>query len=717
MTRVLFMLCNLSAPDQKIFPATVDNIVTLLMTNVDENKLQLRNNTEAVLKYLEEKSVVRVEHNPGSPDVYFFLSEDESEVDRIIKGTKVDNNRMAEELRTIFFRHLGNPQPKALYNGNNFSVSWTIQGRICLGTNNAQLPVEFLIDMDGRTPEEMAFQNDRKKMLFLVNQEYAHDNRLRDEFFWFCQVQEYVSHGATSEQRVKTNEEFKKRAADLYDKSILPGFKKLLDKVPVVIGQSLLPNGALGTKTGAERYNEALRQHFEQLYSSSKLVAGSEIPKTPDELKSKIRRAIQPNEYVIAPLSPAEEAVENKLNWKGHDYTLSDLIADFQAVPYGWNEVATIYVVNELVRRHLRAYKYKGDPNVDRNRVAETILKERTSYEITSAQKIDPALIEEFLSSWKDIFGQVGSSYSHDSSELFHQCREADDSPINAVARLYGTYSSDLSKCSAFTLAKVLDDAIVLMRDKWHAEHDPEKFFKLIIADRQLGKDTMDKCKKVVDFHHNQKDLYKQIVEFVKDNEDNFTYLPDESNYDVAFIKNILKDDWPVDVMPAYKKRMNILTAQINDTRNALKKEIEEEYFKLYDELRTFADDNNVPISILPSLQSQVYTKTSSSVISTLKLNLTTIASYRTHCMEKILDEKTRLEAAEAEKKQREIQQQGGGEPTTPVKTKTVRKVSSRVIFKTPQTIANDADIEAYVSTVRAKLKEQLSGNDELVIL
>ena len=162
---------------------------------------------------------------------------------------------------------------------------------------------------------------------------------------------------------------------------------------------------------------------------------------------------------------------------------------------------------------------------------------------------------------------------------------------------------------------------------------------------------------------------------------------------------------------------MNILTAQINDTRNALKKEIEEEYFKLYDELRTFADDNNVPISILPSLQSQVYTKTSSSVISTLKLNLTTIASYRTHCMEKILDEKTRLEAAEAEKKQREIQQQGGGEPTTPIKTKTVRKVSSRVIFKTPQTIANDADIEAYVSTVRAKLKEQLSGNDELVIL
>lgn len=718
VTRVLFMLCNLSAPDQKIFPATVDNIVTLLMTNVDENKLQLRNNTEDVLQYLVEKSVVRVERGSGSPDVYYFLSEDESEVDRLIKNTRVDNNRMAEEYRTIFFRHFGNPQPKVTYNGNSYSVSWTIQGRTCLGPANAQLQVVFLVDGDDRTPEEIAFQEgDKKKMQFLVGPEYTTNSKLRDDFFWFCQVQEYVSHGAINEQRAKTNDEFKKRAADLYEKSILPGFKKLLDKVPVVINQSVLPSGALGTKTGAERYNEALRQHFDQLYSSSKLVAGSEIPRNAEELKAKIRRPIGANEYAISPLSPAEEAVENKLRWKGHDYTLSDLISDFQSVPYGWNEFATIYIVNELVRRHMRAYKYKGDPNVDRNRVAETVVRERSSYEITSAQKIDPALIEEFLASWKDIFGQVGTSYSHDSSELYHQCREDDNSPLNKIAAMYGDYAIELANCSANTLAKVLKEAIALMSDKWRAEHDPEKFFRLIIADRQLGKDTMDKCKKVVDFHHNQRDLYKQIVDFVKDNEDNFTYLPEDCADNITFIKGILTDEWPVDTMPSYKKRMNILTMKINETRAALKQEIEQGYAKVYEELNEFASDNNVPNTILPSLQSQVVTKTGSSVISTLKLNLTTIASFRTYWMEKILDEKARIETAEAERKQREQAQNGGTQGSVVVKTKTVRKVSSRVIFKTPQTIANDADIDAYVSSVRAKLKEQLSGNDELVIL
>ena len=357
--------------------------------------------------------------------------------------------------------------------------------------------------------------------------------------------------------------------------------------------------------------------------------------------------------------------------------------------------MATIYVVNELVRRHMRAYKYKGDPNVDRNRVAETILKERTSYEITSAQKIDPALIEEFLASWKDIFGQVGSSYSHDSSELFHQCREDDNSPINKIASNYRTYASELSKCSAFSLAQVLEDAISLMSDKWHAEHDPEKFFRMIIADRQLGKDTMDKCKKVVDFHHNQKDLYKQIVDFVKANEDNFTYLPEDCADDVEFIKKILTDEWPVDTMPSYKKRMNILTMKINDTRNALKKEIEQGYAEVYKELNKFAAENNVPNTILPSLNSQVVTKTGSSVISTLKLNLAGIDSFRDYWMAKIIEAKPKS---------------GGQE-------KKIRKIGVKAVCQTPHSIKSDADIDAYVASVRARLKEQLSGNDELVIL
>ena len=695
VTRVLFMLCNLSPVDQKVFPATIDNMVTLLMTNVDENKLQLKNKTVEALNYLKEKSVVRVEQHPGAQDIWFFLSEDESEVDRLIKNQRVDSNRYADEFRGIFFKHFGNPNPKVIFNGNNFSVSWTILGRTCLGQLNAALPVEFMVDPDGRSANDIAFQNDKKKLVFILGPEYPAGSKLREDFFWYCQVQEYLLGGSTSEQRDKTNKEFKSRAQELYEKSIVPGFKALLDKVPIAAGQALLTPAMLGAKTGAERYTEALKQHFEALYHSSKFVAGPEFPRTQEELKNKIRRPIDPNEYALGVLSTAEEAVENKLKYKGYDVTLSDLINDFQIAPYGWNELSTIYVVNELVRRHLRSFKYHGDPNVDRLKVAETIVKDKTSYEVTSAQKIDPALVEQFLAAWKDIFGQVGVSYSHDSSELFHECRESDNSPINTLTRTYREASSTLSQAGAIALAKVMDDAISLMQDTWHAEHDPEKFFRLIIADRQKGKDTIDKCKKVLDFSRNLAPTYKQIVDFVRENSDNFNYLTEEDRESISAIKQILTDEWPVDSMPAYKKRMTYLKGRIDETRTAIRQQIQTKYSEVYEELVAFAAANDVPNNILPSLQNIVATKTSSNAISTLKLNLSEIDAFRSQWMGKILEAKP----------------QGGG-----TKTK-VRRVSSKAICKTPQSIKTDADIDAYVASIRAKLKAELGDNDELVIL
>ena len=115
----------------------------------------------------------------------------------------------------------------------------------------------------------------------------------------------------------------------------------------------------------------------------------------------------------------------------------------------------------------------------------------------------------------------------------------------------------------------------------------------------------------------------------------------------------------------------------------------------MYEELVSCAAANDVLNNILPSLQNVVATKTSSNAISTLKLNLSEIDAFRTQWMGKILEAKP----------------QGGGPQTK------VRKVSSKAICKTPQSIKNDADIDAYVASIRAKLKAELGDNDELVIL
>lgn len=691
--RVLFMLCNLDPVNQKLFPATVDNIVTLLMTNVDENKLTLKTSVEKTLEYLVEKSVIRVEKGTGTPDVYFFLSEDESEVDRYIKTQKVDNNKMAEELKAIFAKHYGAMNNKVSFNGNNFSLGWTILGRNSFTQSNPDLQVEFMIDSIGATPAQIAFQNEHKKMMVLVCEEYAANKKLANEFYWYCQVQTYLQIPATTEQRDKTNKEFRKRAQELFDKSIAPGFKAILDKAPIICGQNLLSAGILGNKTGADRYNEALKLHFTQLYSYSSLVTGTEFPKSIDELKSKIKRAIDPNEYAIKPMSEAENTIENKLNKVGHDYNLGDLVDDFKKAPYGWSEIATVYTVNELVRRHIRAYSYKGDPNVDRNKIAEVIMGDRPSFTITSAQKINPALISDFLDSWKDIFGMVGVTYSHDSSELFHQCREEDESPLNKAIKSYSNIARDLALAHADGVAKVLDDAVDIMDKQWHAERDPEKFFKLIVADRLKGKDMMDKCKKAVDFDHNQKNIFVAVYNFVQNCKDDFDFLPATFKDDVDFIKKIEKDDWPVDTLPMYKKRMNTLAAELDKVRADLKAKINEAYNQASDELTAFEKGKGINPSILPNIDSKIYSATSTTNIAKLQLELSKVADFKAEWIQKI------IEAA------------GGGA------VKKTKKLSAKSICKTPTTLKSNDDIDTYIESIRTALESQLKDNEEIVIL
>ena len=59
----------------------------------------------------------------------------------------------------------------------------------------------------------------------------------------------------------------------------------------------------------------------------------------------------------------------------------------------------------------------------------------------------------------------------------------------------------------------------------------------------------------------------------------------------------------------------------------------------------------------------------------------------------------------------------GGGGQTHPTPTTRTKKISTRAICKTPTTIKSQSDIDSYIASVKAKLEEQLTNNDEIIIL
>ena len=128
-----------------------------------------------------------------------------------------------------------------------------------------------------------------------------------------------------------------------------------------------------------------------------------------------------------------------------HDVTVADVVRQFAKVPYGWADSCSIYVVNELVRRHLYAFNYNNNPNVSREEVARNIVRESNRFTIEPAKAISQDILNAFIEAWKHIFHVVTVKGCNDYTELFRCCNATYDSaPIRLLINyraLYHTFN------------------------------------------------------------------------------------------------------------------------------------------------------------------------------------------------------------------------------------------------------------------------------------
>ncbi|WP_337581022.1 BREX system P-loop protein BrxC, partial [Paraprevotella clara] len=417
---ILFMICNLKEEDKQQFSATIDNVVTLLMSKVDASKAAIKQEVSAVLAYLIDKAVIRKVKTDAGSEIYEFFTEEESKVAQIIKNQQVDSNTYSDELRNIFFAHFGNPSNKEQFATRSFTVGISIDGRNYL-SNNADIQVDFVTTASTDNPDQYAFSLNNSPqgthLVFFLYPLFKENQELRANFLYYCRVQRFAQEPAISEERQRTKEIFKQRAKELYEKEIKPQFQQMLDTCPVISCANALSPSETGTARKAERYKTLLARHMETLYPFAKLADNREVPRTNPELSAKILRPIDPG-LLVTPTA-AEEKVKNWLDRQPHDVTVADTLRQFARVPYGWSDFATIYFLNELVRRHLYAYNYMGNPNVSREDTARNIVRDAAKFTVERAKAISQELLNAFIEAWKHIFNVVSVKGSNDSTELF----------------------------------------------------------------------------------------------------------------------------------------------------------------------------------------------------------------------------------------------------------------------------------------------------------
>lgn len=705
VANVLFMICNISQTDQLVFPATLDNVTSLLINDMETPRLNIKNEVEKVIEFLCDNNIIRREQGKnGAPETYAFYSEEEMKVAQLIQSQVVDNNTQAEQLKEIFNRYITALRNKEQYKTRSFSVGLTIKQRTFL-SNNPDVQVEFVMDADYESAEQLALQNSNvNRMVYYVGPQYRDNKRLYNAFYWYCQANRYMATPVTSEDNKKTRDEFEKRANELYNGLIKKEFEKILDTCPIISGLSVIDEAELKQKRGNDRYRLAMDKHLSSIYTKANLVDSPSMPRTTEQLKKAILRDINPGEYdgINAELTDAEHEVEIYLNKQFAEVNVSDVLAKFAKAPYGWDNICTLYIINELVRRHNRDYSYANNPNVETSTVAARIVSESNKFTLRQAKVISPQVIQNFTNAWKEIFGISAVPSSTDSTQLFRACRDIESD--RSLAKFIKGYKEIELQIASYPFCQPIREAIDLF-ESWLNERDPLKFFNLVIAAKDEAKVLIDKCKEVVQFTHDQLNKYKELLQSLEENQYNYPFVPMELQGAVTDFLKLKDDPWPIPGLRVYIKLNNQLSGILDGVREELRKKIKAAYNDMFDYLKQVAEKQHVPESVLSDRETVIRVKTTPNNILVLQNNANTDTFYQEQ-VDKIMSyNPPQLPGGE-----------GGGKPEPPVTpVKRIRKASLQTKTKLP--ITNAEDIERYLEGLRQQLEKLLVDQDGVMII
>lgn len=693
VANVLFMICNISQTDQLLFPATIDNVTSLLVNDMETPRLTIKNDVEKVIEFLCDNNIIRREQGKqGAPDTYTFYSEEEMKVAQLIQSQVVDNNTQAEQLKEIFNKYITALRNKEQYMTRSFSVGLTIKQRSFL-SNNPDIMVEFAMDADYESAEQLALQNGaNNRMVYYVGPQFRDNKRLYNAFYWYCQVSRYMATPATTEDNANTRKEFAKRAQELFETLICPEFYKIIDSCPIVSGLSVIDETELGQKRGNDRYRVAIEKHLSSIYTKANLVDRPDIPHTTDQLKKAILRNINPGDYdgLNASLTDAEHEVEIYLNKQFAEVNVADVLSKFSKAPYGWDNICTLFIINELVRRHNRDYSYSNNPNVETSKVASSIVTESNKFTLRQAKVISPQVIQNFISAWKDIFGISAAPSTTDSTQLFRQCRDMDSD--RSLSRYIKGYKDIEQQIIAYPFCQPIREAIELF-ETWLDERDPLQFFNLVINKKSDAQTLIDKCKEIVQFTHDQLPTYNNLIQFVDDNQYNFPFVPLEIQGAVDEFIKVKNDPWPISGLRGYIKLQRQLAGALDQVREGLRKDVRDAYTETFRQLYEICSKSNVESVILPQEDATIHIKTAPSNILQLQNNLSTDAFYQEQ-VKRILD--------------------AVPEPVG-VRERIIKQIS--LDTKTHIPLESPSDIDNYLSKLRTQLLKEIEDGSSVMVI
>jgi hypothetical protein len=405
--------------------ATLDNLVTLCVSKVDDDKLALRQQIEASLNILEQNLLIA-----RQGDEYIFLTNEEKEIEAEIQHTEIELSDETNELSGIIFDEVLRRNNTYRYPENNqdFPVSRFCNGIPKDGSTLNDLVLKFISEADANY--------DDYTDAVCMNQSSEGDGsiivKLAESAYTFKELRTYIRTAKflrlTSGSRPEQERLLRDKAAENHTrrKRIVTDIEGLIkDSSIFALGSELNPKGGTIQAVLDDVYKYVIENSFSKL----KLLK----PYTGGNINQEIQSVLVADDAGQIGLDLNDEGVNPQARMEveahialsedyGRPVTAEDLVKKFSKRPYGWKDEEIVLILARLALANKVTFQSRQQDVKLRSAYDHlTQIRKRTELRIRKVKQQSEANLKIAANLYRDVFSTNAPASE---KELFDQAVE-----------------------------------------------------------------------------------------------------------------------------------------------------------------------------------------------------------------------------------------------------------------------------------------------------
>jgi flavodoxin len=526
----------------KEMPSDIDNIATLLLAHVDDDKLDIKKRIEESLKRLIRETLIQ-----KNGEEYVFLTHEEQDVNKEIKNMKVDSADVLQKVGDILFTEIYSDKKFKYSNKYDFAFNTLLDDRV-RGTQNNEIGIRIItpyyeggMDISQQGFKLLSARENHVIVRLLGNTAFL------DEVEEALKIQAYLrlKSGSTTSQAIEDIKTRKARETSTRFVRAETMLKEGLKTAEIYVASQLLD---IKEKSPVERINDAFRILVDTLYYKINYVKA--FIDTDKELydistSQTVQLALMENDPNKLAMDEMDGYIERN-TIRNIPVTVRSATTLFSKAPYGWREKDISAILLKLFKAQEIRLQYNSEYIAANDKESINYVTKRDYTEkvlIKKRDKIDAKLINNVKKLCKDLFNY--SALPGDEDSLMQRFKDLVRDEISDIRELVVYYGqANYPGKEVLTNGKQAFEQIISIKDI-------KMFFEKANALADDFLDYGEDAEEVKNFFKNQRGYYDKALKSIGIFDKNKTYVLDEQAVaTIEKIRSITKNQKPYADIP-----------------------------------------------------------------------------------------------------------------------------------------------------------------------